>query len=141
MKLRLFLANWAEVQSNMLYAMGIGWTDIGPAPSPFAIAALVEVEWGETNHPYRLDLDVIDADGQPFQVPTPTGSRPFNITAEFRMGRPAEAAPGARFMVPVVANVQAVQFEPGRHYVVRALIDGIVMDETTFKVRARPRAS
>lgn len=138
MRVRLLLANWAEVQANKLYAMGIGWTQIGPAPSPFAIAALIEVPWDETNRPHRLAFEILDVDGQPFQVPTPTGDRPFQITAEFNQGRPPDAPPGTTFLVPVSVNVQPVQFQPGRQYVVRASVDGAVMDETTFRARQQP---
>lgn len=140
MKVRLLLANWAEVpgQSNMLYAMGIGWTLIGPVPSPFAIAALIEVPWDETNRAIRLAFDIVDVDGHPFQVPTPTGDRPFQITAEINQGRPADAPAGTTFLAPVAVNVQAVQFQPGQQYMVRASIDGRVMDETSFRVRPQP---
>lgn len=48
MKLRLMLAHAAEVQAGMLYMLGTGWTEIGPAPSPFAIAGIIEVPWDET---------------------------------------------------------------------------------------------
>ena len=43
MKIRLLLAHAAEVQNSLLFAMGVGWTEIGPAPSAFAIAAILEV--------------------------------------------------------------------------------------------------
>jgi|SRR3990172_329235 hypothetical protein len=138
MKVRLLLAHSAEVQSNLLYAMGIGWTRIGPGPSPFAIAALIEVLWDETNRPYRVAFDIVDVDGQPFQVPTPTGDRPFHITAEFRQGRPPDAAPGTAFLAAIAVNVQPVQFQPGRQYLVRALVDDTVMDQTGFRVRIEP---
>lgn len=134
------LANHAEVQANLLYAMGMGWNLIGPAPSPFAIAALIEVQWDETNRPLRLVLDIVDVDGQAFQVATPTGDRPFEIAADINVGRPPDAPPGTTFVVPVAANVQAVLFQPGRQYVVRASVNGTQMDETSFRVRTQPPA-
>lgn len=138
MRIRLLLAHWAEVQANMLYAMGVGWTYTGPAPAPFAIAAVVEVDWDETNQPYRLAFDILDVDGQPFLVPTPMGDQPFQIGAELRVGRPADATPGTTFLTPVAINVQPLQFQPGRHYVVRASVNGAVIDQTGFRVRQAP---
>lgn len=138
MKVRLFLAHAAEVQAGMLFAMGMGWTEIGPAPSPFAIAALIEVTWGETNRPRTLSFDVVDLDGRPVNVPTPTGDRPFQIQANFDQGRPPGVAPGTSFMAPIAINVGSVQFEPGRQYVLRALVDGEVLDQTVFRTRAVP---
>ena len=56
MKLRLMRAHAAEVQAGMLYMLGTGWTEIGPAPSPFAIAGIIEVPWDETNWRRKLEI-------------------------------------------------------------------------------------
>jgi len=138
MKVRLLLANFAEVRDKLLYVVSGGWTLIGPRPTPFAIAALVEVEWNETNRPLNLLFDIVDVDGQPFQVPTPTGDQPFKIGAEVNFGRPPDAVPGEKFLMPVAINFQPLPFEPGRQYVVRAFLDGTPMDETGFRVRPQP---
>ncbi len=130
------LANWAEVQANLLYAMGIGWTNTGPGTTQFAIAAVLEVEWDETNRPLQLVFEILDVDGQPFLVTTPAGDQqPFQVSAQIAVGRPPDAAPGTKFNLPVAVNVQPLQFQPGRQYVVRASINGDRMDETMFKVR------
>ena len=126
----------------MLYAIGMGWTEIGPDPNPFAIGAIVEVGWDETNRPHQLTVSIVDADGQPFNVPTPTGDQPFQITADFNVGRPAGARPGRSFSVPVALNLPPVPLQPGRDYVVRAAVDGTTLDEVGFITRAQPpRAS
>jgi hypothetical protein len=135
MKVRLLLANHAEVKGGMLYAMGIGWTQIGPKASPFAIAALIEVTWEETNRPYKISFDILDVDGQPFHVPTATGDKRFELGAEFNQGRPPDVPPGSPFLACIAMNIQAVQFQPGQQYVLRALVDGEVMDQTGFRVR------
>ena len=61
MKLRLLLAHHAEVQAGMVYLLGAGWTEIGPDPSAFAIAGLVEIPWEETNRQHELDITIVDA--------------------------------------------------------------------------------
>lgn len=137
MKVRLPLAHYAEVQAGQLFALGLGWTEIGPDPSLFAIAAIVEVAWEETNRRHQLQLLIVDADGQPVQVPTPTGDQPFQIGADFDVGRPPGVAPGRSF-VPVAINIPPLPLQAGRDYVVRALVDGKVHDETAFTFRARP---
>jgi hypothetical protein len=139
MKVRLLLANFAEVRDNMLYAMGAGWTIIGPAPAQFAIAALVETEWEETNRPIRLSFEIFDVDGQPLSVATPTGDRPFQIAAELSVGRPPDAPPGVTFLTPVAVNVQPLQFQPGQHYVLKASANGTLMDSVHFRVRSQPQ--
>lgn len=135
MKLRLFLANHAEVHDGLLFANGIGWTDTGP-PSAFALCALIEVPWDETSRHRVLELDIVDVDGQPLQVPTPTGDQRFVLRLDFDVGRPPGAQPGRSFMVPVAINLQPLPFQPGRGYVVRALLDGQIADETAIQVRS-----
>jgi hypothetical protein len=139
-KVRLLLAHAAEIQAGMLYAMGIGWTEIGPDPSPFAVAALIEVGWDETNRPHELVVGIVDVDGQPLTVVTPTGDQPFQINASFTTGRPPNAKPGRSFMVPVALNLPPIPLQPARDYIVRASVNGTVLDETPFSTRpAQPQ--
>lgn len=140
MKLRLLLAHFAEVQGNMLHALGIGWTHTGPAPSPFAICGVVEVPWEETNRPHTLEITILDADGQPFNVPTPMGEQPFRLQAQFDVGRPPGARAGSSFVMPLAMNVPPLAFRAGQDYLVRCAIDGDLMDEVPFLVRAQPPA-
>lgn len=138
MKLRLFLARFAEVQSAMLYALGMGWTEIGPEPSPFSIGGLIEVPWDATNRPHKLELSLIDGDGHPFSVPTPAGDQPLRFEVDFDVGRPPGVTPGRSFTVPVALNLGPLPFQPGHSYVVRAAIDGEVLEEVAFAVRPAP---
>jgi hypothetical protein len=140
-KVRLLLAHFSEVQANQLFALGIGWTEIGPDPSLFSIAGVIEVSWEETNRPHHLEIIIVDADGQRVQVPTPTGDQPFLIVADINVGRPPTAVPGQSFIVPIAVNIPPLPFEPGHDYVVRALIGGLVQDETAFRFRPRPPAA
>lgn len=142
MKLRLFLARAAEVQNSLLYALGMGWTEIGPDPSLFAIGGLIEVPWDETNRPHKLDLSLVDGDGQPVTVPTPAGDQPARFEVNFDVGRPPGVRPGRSFTIPVALTLPPLPLPPGRDYVVRGTIDGQVLDEVTFAVRpaaATPR--
>lgn len=140
MKLRLLLAHFAEVQSQMLYALGMGWTQTGPGPAPFAICGVIEVTWEETNRQHALEVTIQDADGQPFVVQTPLGEQPFRIQAQFEVGRPPGARPGQPFTMPLAMNVPPLAFRPGQDYVVRATIGGDLLDEIPFLVRPQPAA-
>ena len=138
MKIRLLLAHAAEVQNSLLFAMGIGWTEIGPAPSAFAIAAILEVGWDETSQMHTLEIVFEDADGQPIIVPTPAGDQPLRFPAQFEVGRPPGAVRGTSFIVPMALNVQPVQLPPGRRCVVKARVGPDVLDELFFVVRPLP---
>jgi hypothetical protein len=134
-KVRLLLAHYAEVQANLLFALGVGWTEIGPEPSAFAIAALIEVTWDETNRPHELRFTIVDADGHALQVPTATGDRAFEVTAAFDVGRPPGVVVGRSFIVPAAINVTPMPFQPGRQYVIRAAVDGEPLDEVSILIR------
>ncbi len=135
MKLRLFLAHTAEVQAGMLYSLGIGWNEIGPDPSAFAIAGLVEILWDETNRPHDLDITIVDADDQPYMVPTPTGDQPFRVHAKVEAGRPPGARVGRSFSVPIALNLPPLQFRPGGDYILRGSLNGDLLEEVPFIVR------
>jgi len=137
-KVRLFLARQAEVQANLIYGLGLGVAEIGPDPSPFAICALIQIEWDETNRRHDLLFTIVDADGQPFQVPTPTGDQPFQVVAQFEAGRPPGVTPGRSFLMPVSVTIAPVQFRPGTDYSVKAFVDNVQFDETPLNVRPRP---
>jgi hypothetical protein len=138
LKLRLLLADSAEVREGLLFMLGAGWTDVGPAPQPFALAGLIEVTWEETNRQRRLQFLIEDEDGRPLNVATPTGEQPFKIEAVFDVGRPP-GSPGRSFNLPIAATVPPVPWMPGRTYTVKALVDGEVMDQVTFAVRSQPQ--
>jgi hypothetical protein len=134
-KLRLFLADAAEVREGLLFALGAGWTEIGPAPQPFALAGIIEVTWDETNHRRQGEIVIVDEDGQPLVVPTPAGEQPFRIPLSFDIGRPPGTAPGRSFNLPVAIMVAPLPWTPGRRYVARGVVDGEVLDEVAFTVR------
>ena len=138
MKLRLLLAHNAEVQAGMLYVLGGGWIEIGPDASAFAIAGLIEVSWDETNRQHELDITIIDADGQPFMHPTPTGDQAFHFNARVVVGRPPNAIAGQSFNLPIALNFPPLQFRPGTAYIVRGSINGTLLDEVPFVIRNAP---
>lgn len=122
----------------MLYALGLGVTEIGPDPGGFAICCLVEIAWDETNRPHELLFTIVDADERPLQVGTPTGDQPFQIRAQFDQGRPPGATPGRSFILPVSVTLAPVPLRPGASYLVRAFVDETQLDETPLYVRPRP---
>ena len=139
MKLRLFLADSAEVREQLLFILGGGWSEVGPQPQPFALAGIIEVTWEETNNRRRLQFLIEDEDGHPLSVPTPTGEQPFRIEANFEVGRPPGAPPGSSFNVAIAVTVAPLQWTPGRRYIVKAVVDGETMDQVTFAVRPHPQ--
>lgn len=141
MKVRLFLARYAEAQAHLLNVIGGGVTEIGPDPSAFAIAALIEVPWDETNRQHVLKVEIVDEDERSLMVATPGGDQPFEISAQFDVGRPAGIVPGRPFLVPVAVNLQPLPLQPGKRYLVRFKVDDQILDETGLNCRPAPPAS
>ena len=54
MKVTIMLADFAQAVNGKLYIMGGGWSLIGPAPCPTAIAIKIEVPWNQTNEKHNL---------------------------------------------------------------------------------------
>lgn len=124
MKLTLLLADYAEAVNGKLYVMGAGRTVVGPAPSTFAIAVLIEIPWDETNRRHVLRLELVDSDGQPVMIPTATGQCRVEIDGGFEVGRPPGLRPGTSQTVPLALNIGPVPLAPGREYVWRCSVNG-----------------
>lgn len=135
MKARILLADSAEVRESLLFVLGGGWTDIGPAPQPFTIAGLIEVDWDETNRRHRLELTIEDDDGRPLLVPTPSGDQPFRVVTEFEAGRPPGGPSGRSFNLPLALPLAPVPWAAGRRYIVKVSIDDAEADRLWFWVR------
>jgi hypothetical protein len=135
MKAKILLADSAEVREGLLFLLGGGWAEAGPAPQPFAIAGIIEVDWEETNAHHTIEFNIEDEDGAPLVVPTPTGDQPVKIASTFELGRPPGSARGSSFNMPVAVPIVALPWTPGRRYVVRLVIDAVEVDRLKFSVR------
>jgi hypothetical protein len=135
MRAKIQLADSAEVREGLLFLLGGGWNQVGPAPQPFALAGLLEVEWEETNARHRLDIVFEDEDGAPLSVPTPAGDQPLRIVTEFEVGRPPGVARGTSFNVPIALPLLPIPWTQGRRYVVKVNVDGQELDRLKFSVR------
>jgi hypothetical protein len=138
MKAKILLADSAEIREGLLFLLGGGWSEVGPAPQPFAIAGLIEVDWKETNTRHAIEFVIDNEDGAPLVVPTPAGDQPVRISSQFEVGRPPGSARGSSFNVPVAVPIVPLPWTPGRRYVVRLLVGGAEVDRLTFSVRSSP---
>ena len=136
MRAKILLADSAEVREGLLFLLGSGWNEVGPQAQPFAIAGLLEVEWEETNSNHSIDIVFEDEDGNPLNVPSPTGDQPLRLTAGFEVGRPPGSARGSSFNLPLAIPILPVPWTPGRRYVVKISLDGKEVDRLKFRVRA-----
>jgi len=140
MKATLLLADYAVVADGKLTIVGGGWSMTGPMPMPFAIALKLEVPWHEALHKHSLRLELVDADGEPVQVPTPQGMRPALIEGGMEASEiPADIKPGT----PIDVNLAFMSgpiptLQPGHRYEWRLTVDGKQREDwfVAFSIRA-----
>ncbi len=136
MRAKLLLADSAEVREGLLFVLGAGWTQTGPAPQMFALAGILQVEWDEANRRHSAEFTILQDDGPPLMIPMPTGEpQPFRVVTQFEVGRPPGSPPGTSFNVPVAIPILPIPWTPGRGYVVIVRIDDEEHDRLMFSVR------
>jgi len=134
----MLLADAAQAVNGKLYILGGGWSITGPDPAPSAIALKIDVPWDEANRRHRFHLALLDADGQPVIVPTPTGNRPFELTGEFETGRPAGLKAGTPLDVVLGINISPIPLKPDSRYVWRCSINDRTAEEWQVGFTTRP---
>ena len=134
----MLLADSAQAVNGKLYILGGGWSITGPDPTPSAIAIQIEVPWDEANKRHRLEVALVNADGQPVMVPTPTGDRPVLLGGEFEVGRPPGLIPGTPLGVALAINIGPLPLPPDSRYVWRCSIDGRSAEDWQLAFGIRP---
>ncbi len=124
MKVTMLLADSAQEINGKLYILGGGWSITFPG-APSAIAMKFEVPWDRANQRHKVELELVNADGDPVLVPTPTGEQvPLRIEAMLEVGRPAGLKPGTPIDAALAINIGPLPLEPERRYEWRLSIDG-----------------
>ena len=134
----MMLADFAQVVGAKLYLLGGGWSTIGPEPSSFAVAILIEVPWSAANHRFPFTLELLSEDGKAVIVPTPQGELPVVIEGAFEVGRPAGMRAGMALNVPIAINLPQLPLLPNRVYVWRLSLDGQTEDDWRLTFATRP---
>ena len=142
MRVQAFLCNHAEVQNNLLYAMGIGVdrTFIPPGPPPpwpvsIAIGISVTVPWTQTNQQHSVTVDLVDADGRPVEVPTSADTAsPFEAGLAFNVGRPPDLRIGDDQTVSLAVVLPGLPMPALGDYRFRVSIDGSVEQELRYRL-------
>jgi hypothetical protein len=141
MKVNLLLCDHADEVGGKLYINGGGWNVTGPQPAPSAIALLLEVPWNQTNEQHKVVLELLDIDGNPFEVEQPEGEpAPFKIEAGLEVGRPPGVKPGTALNAALAVNIGSLPLEPGSQYVWQLSINGHSEDDWSLVFSTRPTA-
>ena len=125
--------------SGKLHMLGAGWTImIGAPTAPHAVALMVQVPWDRANEPIPVLLELLDADGQPVQMPlSAADAQPVRQETELEVGRPPRVARGSTLSAVFALNVGPLPLSPGR-YEWRATVAGDTEAESFQVLADRP---
>jgi hypothetical protein len=118
MKVTMLLADSAQAVGGKLYILGGGWSLIGPAPTPMALAIKIDLPWDRANIKHHWRLELLDVDERPVRVDTGIdGERqPLFLEGELEVGRPPGLKAGTALDIPLAINLGPLPLEPGRQY-------------------------
>lgn len=141
--INLMLADAAQVADGKLYILGGGWSWLSSG-MPFAVCGKIEIPWDVRGTSHTLRLELVDSDGNPFQIPREMGQDgvpfvvdhpPFDPAQVNEQGLKAGVAVGWPFAVNVGPGLP---LKPDVRYEWRIIVDGAVEEGWTlpFTVRA-----
>lgn len=148
MEITLILADFAEIDPGIgkAHALGMGWNVTSTPTPPMALVFMLDVDWGQTNVPFSIDITLEDEDGTSVLVPTQNGEVPLMIHADGEVGRPPGTPAGMKIRMPITIPIaQGIPLLSGHSYswkakVTRKLPGGngevLAQVEQTFFVRA-----
>ncbi|MFN2557613.1 MAG: hypothetical protein ABR592_12255 [Nitriliruptorales bacterium] len=140
MKVTLMLADAAQAVGGKLYILGGGWSLAGPGPITMALAIKVEVPWDRANERLKFKLELVDADGQPVEVPSPPDGllRPVALEGEMEVGRPPGLRAGTPLDSTMAINLDGIGLPPGERFTWRFEIDGQTSEHWQSSFTTRP---
>jgi hypothetical protein len=140
-KATLLLCDSAQAVGGKLYILGGGWSIAGPGPITMGLAIKIEVPWDQANQPHKLQIELVDDDGQAVILPTPEGEKPIGIEADFEVGRPPGLTPGTPLDSVLAINMQSLPIPAGRRYEWRMSIDGHPDEAWRVSFTTRPQSA
>ncbi len=143
-RVSMMLADSAQASEGKLYILGGGWSQTGPAPTPFAIGLDVKVPWHLANQKHAFRFELVDGEGRTVAVPGPDGQDcPVMIDTALEVGRPPGISPGTPLDAVLAINVPiGLPLAPGARYEWKLMVNGECDEDWSlpFSVRPLPQA-
>jgi hypothetical protein len=134
------LADHAAAVAGKLYVNGGGWIMRSPLPIPWALTLEVKVGWHDNNRKMPFKLELLDADGDPVEVPTPQGPQPLMVEGEMKLTASPMSKPGSTIVGVNAAILPPIPLPPGEQFEWRLTLDCRTKDEwrTSFATHEMP---
>lgn len=127
----LVLCDAVQVAEGKLWMLGAGWTRIAAnTPAPQGLGVIAHVPYDMANRKFLMELQLLDADGQPVSFGDPP--QPLGSAGEFEVGRPAGVKPGETLAFPMAFRFNGI-FHPPGGYVWECKVDGEVLARWPFQ--------
>jgi hypothetical protein len=146
MQLDAILGNHVEAVNNLLYIAG-GGVDTAvippgmnpPYPIGLGIGVMVTVPWQQTNQQHQVEIDLMDADGEPVTVQvSPDQTAPVQARLIFNVGRPPGLAVGDEQHVCLAANMPVLPMPKLGRYEFVIRLDGSDERRLAYRVISSP---
>ncbi len=141
MQATLILADSAQAdQAGKAHALGLAWNAVPSPTPPMALVAIIDCPWDQTNTAHKLEIDLLDSDGQPVsfqQGPLGQPMPALHIEAGFEVGRPPGLPHGSSIRQHLCINIApGMPLVPGQNYEYRLTVNGDHFDSwlSTFFV-------
>jgi hypothetical protein len=124
MRVTLLLADSAQVLSNKLYALGVGWTITTSPTAPMAVVVIVSYS-DQASESFTLRGELVDPTGAPVLAGETLGEpQPVAFEGEFTTGERQPTAPDdADFTAVIAVNLhQGLPLAPGTKYEWRVVV-------------------
>lgn len=144
------LCDSTVVADGKIYMQGGGWNAITTMAFPFrqsriGLAAVLDVPWTQTNRMHKLEITLINEDGNAVEIGMPVQDavsgevkRTPAIEAEFNLGRPPHIPAGDSQPLPIALNLEQLVFESPGPYAFVFTVDGSEECRLTFRVQMPP---
>jgi hypothetical protein len=135
MKVTMMLADAAQAVGGKLYILGGGWSITGPAPTPSAVALMIQTPWDRANEKHHFRLELVDSDGT---AVTDEDAMPILVHGEFEPGRPPGIKPGSWLETTMAINVPPLQLEPDTQFEWRLTVGEESREDWRLPFTTRP---
>jgi hypothetical protein len=138
MRAVIILGDFAEtdIGTGKIHILGAGWSMTGPAPSPQAVIAFIQIPADRVGGaPIPVTLRLVDQAGQLVEAQGPAGMQRVEITGQVETQEPEGWDHSTELQVNFATNLTGLPLQPGQSYTWSIEVDEKELASTQFQVK------